>query len=760
MKTAKHFQQVLIDHIAAHFNAAHVAYNEPGADVVALRKEHGAVLLEAPTGVGKTFMATRAISKFSRHKKMLWFWFSPWAHLTDQTEAALKEDAAGLTVTSLANERHADALTGSKVYPLVWASLAARDETRRKTRDSDDGKQDLATFVAEARNLGYRIGVVIDEAHHGMRSDTEASRLLRDVLQPEYHLFVTATPDDKELAEFQAYMGLRRIKREVATRADGVAAGLIKPDVKVFYFDESDESAGYLSAGVSLTSAAIAKAVAQHNKVKAELEICVPGRLTPLLLVQVSSDSSEAELEAKKALVEAGIAEESIRIHTAAKPDRNLQQIANDHSVEALIFKMAVGTGFDAPRAFTLVSLRSSRSEQFGLQVLGRILRVHPVLRALPAIPSVLQNGYVFLVDASFQEGLASAADRISSIKQGVAEYVTNASFESGVTGAELPGKNRYELKPEVAAIALQTQVNVCDTEELANLEAMVAARVAVDASLLKAALLDEVTFDTRSRSAFEHNNESSELGNTTQAVNKDEIARRALAVLSGLPETDMRDLLTALVARIEKEYGAYGAVPEQDRIRHAVYLLSQVDPRNPIKETLRSLRTWTPVLKMAAPLPATLESLVELPASTNNAYAVIPEGQWDSPDERRFALNKLDDDAKVTWWHRNPANKPFSVGLAKTDGTHFYPDFLARVAGAVAPDELMLIEVKGEGWLSSTKVLEDFQTIHPLYGRPVFVADVAGRWHFIEAESGELKVGGRFNWQEAARIAAEGLRL
>ena len=166
MKTAKNFQQVLIDRIATHFGAAHTAYSAPGADLAELRKEQGAVLLEAPTGVGKTFMATRAISKFSRHKKMLWFWFSPWAHLTDQTEAALKEDAAGLTVTTLANERHADALTGSKVYPLVWASLAAKDETRRKTRDADDGKQDLATFVSEARELGYRIGVVIDEAHH------------------------------------------------------------------------------------------------------------------------------------------------------------------------------------------------------------------------------------------------------------------------------------------------------------------------------------------------------------------------------------------------------------------------------------------------------------------------------------------------------------------------------------------------------------------------------------------------------------------
>lgn len=747
MKIAKAFQQALIDRIAAHLVAAHVAYEAPGADVAALRKDNGSVLLEAPTGVGKTFMATRAISKFSRHKKVLWFWFSPWAHLTDQTEAALKEDATGLSVASLTDERHASALSGSKVYPLVWATLAAKDETRRKTRDADDGKQDLATFIAEARDLGYRIGVVVDEAHHGVKSDTEASRLLRDVLQPDYNLFVTATPDDKELADFQSYMGFHRIKREVATRAEGVAAGLIKPDVKVFYFEESDASAGYLSAGVSLTSAAIAKAVEQHNKLKAELASCVPGRLTPLLLVQVSSSSAEAELEAKKALTDAGIPEGSIRIHTAAKPDRNLQQIANDQSVEALIFKMAVGTGFDAPRAFTLVSLRSSRSEQFGLQVLGRILRVHSALRALPAIPEILQQGYVFLVDATVQEGLSSAADRIKSIKQGVAEYVTSASFEDGATGAAFAGKHRYSLKPEIAAIALLTQVNVPDTEELADLEATVAARVFVDASLLSAALLDEVTFDTRARSAFEHNNEASGFGGATRAVNKDEIARRALAVLSSLPETDMRDLLTALVARIEAEYGKKGPIPEQERIRHAVYLLGQIDPRNPIKETLRSLRAWTPVVQVAEPLPATLESLVELPVSANNAYGVIPEGKWDSPDERRFALTKLDDNSQVIWWHRNPAKKPFSVGLAKSDGTHFYPDFIARVAGAATPGELVLLEVKGEGWLTDAKVLEDFKAEHPTYGSAVFITEVADGWRFIELTEGALHVGGRFTW-------------
>ena len=51
--------------------------------------------------------------------------------------------------------------------------------------------------------------------------------------------------------------------------------------------------------------------------------------------------------------------------------------LANNERVEVLIFKMAVALGFDAPRAFTLVSMRAAKDEDFGVQLLGRILRVH-----------------------------------------------------------------------------------------------------------------------------------------------------------------------------------------------------------------------------------------------------------------------------------------------------------------------------------------------------------------------------------------------
>lgn len=754
MKSSIQFQNDLVQAVQGHFGSARKAY--AGAQNATaredLRKTRSAVLLEAPTGVGKTYMAARIIGQFSRGKKLLWFWFSPWEHLAEQTDAALRTDAPGLRVADLESERQAAALSGSRVYSLVWASVAARGDVRRRRREADDGKQDLETFIAEARARGYEVGVVVDEAHHGVRGESEASRLLKDVLSPDYFLFLTATPDDKDVLALQRYLGLTRIRREVATREDGIEARLIKPDVKVVFFDEAYETGGYLSAGVSLEAAAIKKAVEHHEALKRALvEAGIEG-LTPLLLVQVGSSAADAEASAKAALVAAGIPAGAVRVHTANQPDKDLQAIADDPAVEALVFKMAVATGFNAPRAFTLVSSRTSRSEQFGLQLIGRILRVPGQLRAVPKgrVPALLQHGYVFLVDKSAQEGLSDAAARIKEIQAGVTEYTTLGSLASAADGQELAEAPSYDLKPDLALPAFVTQTN--SRSVLGDdLEEQLAARVNVDATLLEAALQDEVRFSTAIVSAFDGGREQSELGGAVETVDPKQIARRAMAILGALPETDLRELLQALLRRMAQEYRAKGLEgSDDDRLLRAVHLLGQIDPRNPVREALRGLYAWTAGDAVAQPLPPALTAPQPLPTSERNVYGVVPLHEFDSPDERRFALHRLEnEDAPVQWWHRNPARKPWSVGLAKPNGGIYYPDFLVCVEGLATQDSLALIEVKGEGWLSDAKVVEDFDTVHPLYGRPVFVTEVNGEWHFVKKTAdGKLVVGDRFSWK------------
>jgi hypothetical protein len=106
--------------------------------------------------------------------------------------------------------------------------------------------------------------------------------------------------------------------------------------------------------------------------------------------------------------------------YTAEDPNDDLLVVAKDESKQVLIFKVAVALGFDAPRAFTLVSMRGSKDSDFGVQVIGRIMRVHPLLqpRAVDkALPELLRFGYVFLADSDNQQGLSSAGEKINSIK-------------------------------------------------------------------------------------------------------------------------------------------------------------------------------------------------------------------------------------------------------------------------------------------------------------------------------------------------------
>ena len=58
---------------------------------------NGCVLIQAPTGSGKTMMAGMIAEEFAREAKIVWFWFTPFAGLVDQASIALKKQFGGLS---------------------------------------------------------------------------------------------------------------------------------------------------------------------------------------------------------------------------------------------------------------------------------------------------------------------------------------------------------------------------------------------------------------------------------------------------------------------------------------------------------------------------------------------------------------------------------------------------------------------------------------------------------------------------------------
>lgn len=395
----------------------------------------GALLFEAPTGTGKTLMAGHVAENISQlHNtlglpKVLWFWIAPFSGLIDQAVRTIRTEFDTLRPKDPAVGREPSDLKSGDVFVATWASVAVSNKTSRKARTDTEKMPSIDALVNYARTQGFAIGIVIDEAHHSFREETQAFTFYQKVLSPELTILVTATPRDKEVDAFTNKTGITNLRRISVSRQQAIDDRLIKEGVKVAVFKAPTD----VESLIDFKRTALKQAVAIHRRLKQSLADAGQ-TVVPLLLVQVDSETGSVD-QATAWLKELGFRTEGenglIRSHTADEPDPYLSTIAADEAVEALIFKLAVATGFDAPRAFTLVSFRPNRDEDFGVQIVGRILRVDRRLQVVRNLPPELNYGYVFLSDNTAQTGLSSAAQRINKVKTELASVTTNVAVVS-----------------------------------------------------------------------------------------------------------------------------------------------------------------------------------------------------------------------------------------------------------------------------------------------------------------------------------------
>lgn len=412
-----------------------------------IARELGVILLQAPTGSGKTLMLGRTLEivRGQLSAKTIWFWFSPYSGLVTQTRAALAAQCGGLRLRDIYADRETGTARDGDVFVQTWASVAVVKKESRKVRTDKEAALSVDSMIAELREKGFRIGVVIDEAHLNFGSSAAATAgFFLNVLSPDYTVLATATPNDAKLERFEKDAGLKVASRVTVSRQAVVDAGLNKAGLMVGVLRFKEEDRALIDTEVATLTAGWS----QHSFIKSRL--AEKGiSLTPLMLVQVEDQQEGKDdpvARVKERLIEIGVPEKAIAVHTSGEPDPAFHTLAYDPEIEVLIFKLAVATGFDAPRAWTLVSVRPSRGRDFGLQIVGRIMRVHPLVRPLHGKEPLLDRGYVFLSDPETQVGLDEAAADLKAVREGIA--VLTDMLDVTMLGNDTRGADSYGATP------------------------------------------------------------------------------------------------------------------------------------------------------------------------------------------------------------------------------------------------------------------------------------------------------------------------
>lgn len=391
-------------------------------------------LLRAPTGSGKTFVLNKVMGNISNKNDVLWFWFVPFTTLVTQTIDALISDAGDLTPLLFSDGVNQDPVAGMVLVSTV--AHVARSAWRKQDYNAGGGEltRTPAEFVALARAENLQIGVIVDEAHIALDEATEFGKFV-NWLNPTYLALATATPKDQRIEQFLASAQMSSKEVFSVGRDDVVKCRLNKAYIEAVIYQLEHTHAEV----ADLKRTVLRQAWLRNQQIKRELAKAGVD-MTPLLLVQVE-DGPDSVAQAERDLQElCRVHPAAIGKHSADAPDPVLMSsIANNTSIEVLIFKQSAGTGFDAPRAFVLASTKTVNDPDFAMQFIGRVMRVSRQIRAKYSdyqdIPEALNTAYVYLADAQAQLGYQQAVQRIEAVRtelQGQTEVLVQRKTRSG----------------------------------------------------------------------------------------------------------------------------------------------------------------------------------------------------------------------------------------------------------------------------------------------------------------------------------------
>lgn len=363
------------------------------------------ISLQAPTGAGKTIIMAALIEdiyfgteNYADQPEAIFVWLSDSPALNEQSKQKidLKADRIkfGQCVVIEDDSFDMEELQDGHIYFLNTQKLG---KAGNLGKHSDNRQYTIwETLENAAKKKADRLYFIIDEAHRGMQGTAAGTatsimqRFIKGSVPHKLSPIPLVIGMSATSARFNQLVGDTNstLQRVIITPNDVRASGLLKDRILITYPDDPAKN----------NDMAVLQAATDEWKSKCDhwRQYCYEQHYTqvsPVFVIQVQAGSgkliSNTNLDDVIAKIEEriGVAfKENEVVHTFGStatllvnglnvPHIEPSEITDDRRIKVVLFKENLSTGWDCPRAETMMSFRHAEDATYIAQLLGRMVR-------------------------------------------------------------------------------------------------------------------------------------------------------------------------------------------------------------------------------------------------------------------------------------------------------------------------------------------------------------------------------------------------
>lgn len=479
------------------------------------------VSFTAPTGAGKTIIMSALIESilygddsYAEQPNAIIVWLSDSPQLNEQSKLKIdsKADKIRLSqcVTVTEDSFDKETFEDGHIYFLNTQKLSV---TSKLTKNGDSRSYTIwETLANTVRDKSDRLYFIIDEAHRGMqgREASKATTIMQKFIKGSDEDHIPPMPVVIGMsATTQRFNALvegtsSTIHKSIVTADEVRASGLLKDRIVITYPEASAVN----------NDMAILQAAADDWKEKWEhwTQYCFEQHyayVNPILIIQVLNgtggkltdtnlDDCIAKIEERTGFkLESGQVVHTFGGTTVSLTVNGLEvryeepsRIADDRNIRVVFFKENLSTGWDCPRAETMMSFKHANDATYIAQLLGRMVRTPMQMHI--QVDDVLNDVHLYLPYFN-EETVKDVVEALQSTEGGdiptdvFGESLTEKRFETLTvkpkkkTQTSIPGQMTLEVFAN-QNIETQPLASITDTQgEFASVQQQIQIPVAAE---------------------------------------------------------------------------------------------------------------------------------------------------------------------------------------------------------------------------------------------------------------------------------------